>query len=188
MNSANPYQVPRSNVDRHGQEEYSTVSAFSVSGRLGRIRYLTYSMGYTLLFLVVISILSGGMAAAGIAPDGGAFMALLGIAYVAMIVFSFMLTIQRAHDFDKSGWWSLLMLVPLVSLIFLFLPGTDGENRYGKKTPPNRNGAVILMVGVLMLAVIGILAAIAIPAYQSYVNKVQAAQQSPLPVPAAQPE
>ncbi|MFP5418715.1 MAG: DUF805 domain-containing protein [Gammaproteobacteria bacterium] len=188
MNSANPYQVPRSNVDRQGQIEYSEVKALSVSGRLGRIRYLTYSMGYTLLFYLVAGVVLVGMTAMGITPESPAFIGVLGVTYVAMIVVMFMITIQRAHDFDKSGWWSLLSLVPFVNFIFLFMPGTDGENRYGKKTPPNRGAAVILIVAFLGVMVIGILAAIAIPAYQEYVKRAQAGEQTSVPAPLSQPE
>jgi len=188
VNSANPYQVPRSNVDHQGQIEYSEVKALSVSGRLGRIRYLTYSMGYTLLFYLVAGAVLVGMTAMGVTPDSLLFIGVLGVTYVGMIVVMFMITIQRAHDFDKSGWWSLLSLVPLVNFIFLFMPGTDGENRFGKKTPPNRGAAFILIVAFLGVMVIGILAAIAIPAYQDYVKRAQAGQQTSAPGPLSQPE
>ena len=42
---------------------------------------------------------------------------------------------QRIRDFDRSGVWILLVLVPyvgwLVSLAIMFVPSTPGENRYG---------------------------------------------------------
>jgi uncharacterized membrane protein YhaH (DUF805 family) len=46
---------------------------------------------------------------------------------------------KRWHDRDKSGWWNLINLVPLVGTTWSFvecgfLPGTDGQNRFG---PPN---------------------------------------------------
>lgn len=44
--------------------------------------------------------------------------------------------IKRLHDFDQSGWWSLLLLIPAVNTILelalLFIPGTKGDNQYGK--------------------------------------------------------
>lgn len=43
-------------------------------------------------------------------------------------------TVRRFHDMDHRGWWVLLALVPIVSLIQLILlarPGTQGENRFG---------------------------------------------------------
>ena len=42
--------------------------------------------------------------------------------------------IKRWHDRDKSAWWALLNLVPIVGTIWVliecgFLPGTAGSNR-----------------------------------------------------------
>ncbi len=43
---------------------------------------------------------------------------------------------KRLHDRDKSAWWYLIVLVPLVGGIWLlvqcaFLEGTRGPNRFG---------------------------------------------------------
>lgn len=42
---------------------------------------------------------------------------------------------RRLHDTYRSGWWQLLMLIPLlgnIALIVLWcMPGDDGANRYG---------------------------------------------------------
>ncbi len=47
-----------------------------------------------------------------------------------------MLSIRRLHDLNKSGWFLLLSLVPLVNIIFAFYmwlaPGTNGWNDYGE--------------------------------------------------------
>jgi uncharacterized membrane protein YhaH (DUF805 family) len=43
--------------------------------------------------------------------------------------------IRRLHDTDRSGWWVLLALVPLVGLVliyFLALDSDGGTNRYGQ--------------------------------------------------------
>lgn len=42
------------------------------------------------------------------------------------------------HDTDRSGWWYLLMLVPIVGLVvlvFMLLPSTPGDNRFGAPVP-----------------------------------------------------
>jgi len=45
------------------------------------------------------------------------------------------LTFRRLHDRNKSGWWLLLLLIPLVDaiiiLIWFMMRGTAGDNRYG---------------------------------------------------------
>jgi uncharacterized membrane protein YhaH (DUF805 family) len=43
--------------------------------------------------------------------------------------------IKRFHDRNKSGWWVLIVLIPLIGGIWYliecgFLPGTDGPNRF----------------------------------------------------------
>lgn len=171
MSSVNPYQAPSANLEVALQEDYSEVKFFSTKGRLGRVRYLTYSMGYMLIFYLLIAVLFGILAAAGMMESPTATLFVTGIAYALIIGFGLTLTIRRAHDFNKSGWWSPLSLIPLVGLFFLFVPGTDGENAYGKKTPPNRGGLVVLVVGLVVIFIVGILAAIAIPAYQEYVDR-----------------
>ncbi|WP_172961151.1 DUF805 domain-containing protein [Asticcacaulis excentricus] len=46
------------------------------------------------------------------------------------------LAVKRWHDRDKSGYWVLIELLPVVGLIWSFiqtiiLPGTVGDNQYG---------------------------------------------------------
>ncbi|MHB1175037.1 MAG: DUF805 domain-containing protein [Sulfuriferula sp.] len=186
MTTANPYQVPQSNVDYQGQDDYSEVKLLSISGRIGRLRYLGYSMGYGMLIYMAFAVLGGITIAMGL--PRGIFMGLVGFGYFLVLAMSLMLTIQRAHDFNKTGWLALLVFIPLINLIFWFIPGTEGENRFGKQTPPNRGVLVWVVIGIVGIAIIGILAAIAIPAYQTYVHRAQAAAQNNLPAPAARPE
>jgi uncharacterized membrane protein YhaH (DUF805 family) len=48
---------------------------------------------------------------------------------------SWMLLIRRLHDISKSGWWSIIIFVPLVGLIALVYFGiaqsTPGTNSWG---------------------------------------------------------
>jgi uncharacterized membrane protein YhaH (DUF805 family) len=51
--------------------------------------------------------------------------------YCALAVYA-----KRWHDRDKSGWWSLIVLVPVIGGIWLLvelgiLEGTRGANRFG---------------------------------------------------------
>ena len=43
--------------------------------------------------------------------------------------------VRRLHDLDKSGWWLLISLIPIIGvivLIFWFVQqGTRGQNRFG---------------------------------------------------------
>jgi uncharacterized membrane protein YhaH (DUF805 family) len=48
---------------------------------------------------------------------------------------SLALAVRRLHDLDRSGWWFLLILIPLVGIIILIVwfcsKGSDGPNRFG---------------------------------------------------------
>ncbi len=44
--------------------------------------------------------------------------------------------VKRWHDRNKSGFWVLIVLIPVIGPIWqmiecFFLPGTDGPNKYG---------------------------------------------------------
>lgn len=176
MNSVNPYQAPGANLDISDQQEYVDPKFFSISGRIGRLRFLSYSFGYGLIGYLIMLIVLFGAGGAGAGSDSPAFIAVMVLAYAYFIGTGLMLARRRSHDMNKNGWFSLLYLIPFVSLIFLFIPGTKGENRFGKQPRPNKgSGMTIVVVGFLLIAIIGIVAAIAIPAYQDYVNRAKAA-------------
>jgi uncharacterized membrane protein YhaH (DUF805 family) len=53
---------------------------------------------------------------------------------LAFILPSLAAGVRRLHDVDKSGWWLLISLVPLVGLVliyFMAIAGTSGNNRFG---------------------------------------------------------
>lgn len=58
--------------------------------------------------------------------------------WVATIVPSIAVGVRRLHDIDRSGWWLLIALVPIVGwivlVVFACLPGTPGPNRFGPPT------------------------------------------------------
>ncbi len=47
---------------------------------------------------------------------------------------------KRWHDRDRSAWWVLVALIPVIGWLWMlvdngFMPGTDGPNRYGAAPP-----------------------------------------------------
>lgn len=173
MEGNNVYAAPKAAL-ADAPVEYGEIKVFSATGRIGRIRYIGYSVGLTLVFGALLGIIAGflkGGLGAGIAVT-----VIMAVGYLAMMVVTALLTIQRAHDFNSSGWISLLVLIPLVNLIFWFAPGTAGENRFGRQTPPNGIGTILLALIMPLVIVLGIVAAIAIPAYQAYVEKARASE------------
>ncbi len=60
----------------------------------------------------------------------------LGIVLLLTLWPTICLYAKRWHDRDKSGWWSLILLIPIIGGIWMlvelgFLRGTDGPNRFG---------------------------------------------------------
>ena len=106
---------------------------FTSKGRLNRKSYI-----YRSLFLsLVLCIVQGVLTFATNTID--ALELLFAVVAFGFSLFSFvsniMMDVRRLHDLDLSGWWMLLMLVPLVNIFFalymLFFKGTDGPNQYG---------------------------------------------------------
>ena len=58
-----------------------------------------------------------------------------GLVFLALIVPHLAVSVRRMHDIDRSGWWLLIGIIPVVGLIvlivFAVLPGTVGSNRFG---------------------------------------------------------
>ncbi|MBA4108572.1 MAG: DUF805 domain-containing protein [Leptothrix sp. (in: Bacteria)] len=172
MSVANPYQPPSADVAdvRSSSTSYQPVKFWSRQGRVSRLQYLGYLMGGYLLTIAAAALL-GGMAGALGFPKAAAFVGF--VALVPYFVFSIIMLIQRTHDMGWSGWTALLALIPFAALVWMFKAGTPGENRFGAPPPPNTTSVKLLSFTPL---VIGILAALALPAYQDYVQRAKAAQ------------
>lgn len=57
--------------------------------------------------------------------------------FAVLIYLSAMINIKRSHDRNRTGFFTLLLLVPIVSfwplIEFGFLAGTKGANKYGEE-------------------------------------------------------
>ncbi len=54
---------------------------------------------------------------------------------LAVLIPGLAVAVIRLHDTDRSGWWLLIVLVPLIGaivlLVFMLLDGNPHENQYG---------------------------------------------------------
>jgi uncharacterized membrane protein YhaH (DUF805 family) len=177
MASSNPYAPPRADVaDVSAEAAFQPVKIWSAQGRIGRLRYLSYQ-GVAYLLVLALAFVGGVVGAMAQSP--GLMIGMMVVGFVPYVVLAVLLTIQRCHDMDWTGWASLLVLIPLVGLLFWFVPGTPGANRFGGPPPPNGTGIKVLVWGGMVATVlVGVLAAIALPAYQDYAQRARAAQQS----------
>lgn len=99
---------------------------FSLEGRIGRATWWKFNLAlFGLSFLV--GLIDGVI---GTAP-ALSFIWMLVAMYPSLAVHT-----KRWHDRGKSGWWNLILLLPVVSYIWGFielgcLRGTTGKNTYG---------------------------------------------------------
>lgn len=98
-------------------------------GRARRSEYWYFALGNFLVGIVL-----GILDAALFGSHGSTGP--LGLIYcLAALVPSLAVSVRRLHDTDKSGWFLLLGLIPLIGpiilLVFFATMGTSGSNRFG---------------------------------------------------------
>jgi uncharacterized membrane protein YhaH (DUF805 family) len=155
-----PYAPPRAAVGE-ALPEFGSLKAFSFEGRIGRLRYLAWTMVLMLVTLGIGAVLSVfGLAL--ISTDSSAGLILGGLlAFILIVALGFVsiqFSVQRLHDIGWSGWLWLLTLVPFVGSFFPFvmmiMPGNSGANRYGAPPPPNSTAVKVLSALWLVLVAI----------------------------------
>ena len=94
------------------------------SGRACRSEYWYWILFY-FIGAIVAEIIDAVLGITAIYPLFSLAVLLPGIA----------VAVRRLHDLDRSGWWILLGLIPLVGAIILIIwycmKGTTGPNRFG---------------------------------------------------------
>lgn len=104
------------------------------TGRASRREYWMFVLAYVLALIAAAIV------------DSIAFGSTTRLAYAVVVLGAFVpslaLGFRRLHDVDKSAWWLLIALIPLLgALVLLFFavqPGTVGPNRFG---PDPKQGA-----------------------------------------------
>jgi len=93
-------------------------------GRISRLTYWVYSIPLVLIFIISEVFISP-------ANENLSLVITFLIAYPGM-----MINIKRAHDRGRSGFFALLLGVPIIGLWplieFGFIAGTEGNNSYGE--------------------------------------------------------
>lgn len=181
--TASPYAPPRAAVG-DDLPEFATLKVFTIHGRIGRLRYLAWTLALTVAMLVAAGIISTvGFAVATASPTIAIIIgSLLGFAlFVALVVVSVQIGVQRLHDLGWSGWLYLLNLVPLVNSVFplllLVLPGNTGANQYG--APPPRNSTAVKILASLWLAFIPLMLIIVVTlGMNGYLDQLEANMDS----------
>ena len=103
---------------------------FGLSGRLDRRWYALYMVILVASSALGIALVSLVFSMWGINPQAQTL--LTGLLCLFIILLAMMLTVRRCHDFDRSGWRALFLLLPGLGLLcFLAVPGSPANNSYG---------------------------------------------------------
>jgi uncharacterized membrane protein YhaH (DUF805 family) len=114
---------------------------FSFEGRINRAKFWLVLLGIAVVEIIVLGA-TGGSAYLTATDPTMVMQSMSSTGYIPFIIFiplfwiGLAVNVKRWHDRDKSGWWILINLVPVIgglwSLIETgFLPGTRGSNRFG---------------------------------------------------------
>ncbi|GBE14402.1 MAG TPA: DUF805 domain-containing protein [Proteobacteria bacterium] len=95
------------------------------SGRATRREYWMFFLFNTIITLVIGFV-------EGIAGSLGIFSMLYSL---AVLIPGTGVSVRRLHDTDRSGWWLLISLIPLIGVIVLVVftaqDSRPGDNQYG---------------------------------------------------------
>lgn len=101
---------------------------FSFTGRIDRATYWRVGVvGLLVVGLTMVALLR----VAGLSAERAEGAVNLLLSWPAIAI-----SVKRWHDRDRSGWWVLINLLPLIGWAWAlidngFMPGDEGENRYG---------------------------------------------------------
>jgi uncharacterized membrane protein YhaH (DUF805 family) len=105
----------------------------SAQGRVNRQQWWLRLVLPVFVISVVLTLIDVAIGTYDSQNGGGV---LSGLFALAALIPSILVDIKRWHDRDKSGWWMLILLVPVIGAIWAlielgFLAGTPGPNRFG---------------------------------------------------------
>ena len=101
------------------------------SGRARRKEYWMFFL-ISALISIVLTLLDILLGTYSVEYEAGLFS---GLYSLLILIPSIAVVVRRLHDTDRSGWWILISLIPLIGVIVLFvfmcLDSQPGTNRFG---------------------------------------------------------
>jgi uncharacterized membrane protein YhaH (DUF805 family) len=101
------------------------------SGRSRRKEYW-YFVLFVVIISIVLSIIDGLFGTNHRSTGAGLLSSIFSL---AVLIPSIAVSVRRLHDIDRTGWWVLIGLVPIIGwivlLVFHVQDSTPGTNRYG---------------------------------------------------------
>src|SRR4051794_17813646 len=107
------------------------------NGRARRTEFWMFVL-FSAIASAILGLVDSLIGTARFIASGGYFYSpgvLGGIYGLAVLVPTLAVGVRRLHDTDRTGWWWLLWLIPIVGqiilIVFWALEGTPGPNQYG---------------------------------------------------------
>ncbi len=114
---------------------YCLKNYFNFSGRATRSEFWYFTL-FCLLFGMLIMLIEYMLGIGNVKETG-----ILSLIFDLALVFpSLAVSTRRLHDTNRSGWWNLIILVPIIGIIVLivfYCQDSKEDNKYGvnpKKT------------------------------------------------------
>ena len=79
------------------------------------------------------------------------------IVSLALTIPSLAIGIRRLHDIGKSGWWFLIVLIPLVGIFWLLFLLCKKGNAANASTPLTTTDKIVLNVSIIVVAILVVL-------------------------------
>ncbi|KXF79911.1 DUF805 domain-containing protein [Enterovibrio coralii] len=108
---------------------------FSFKGRIGRKQFWLGSLVMLIQNIILFIAFSMTFDMTTNMPTVAGF-GILAVTMVLSIWEALALYVKRLHDRNKSGWWVLIGIIPVIGALWLlidcgFLKGANGENVFG---------------------------------------------------------
>lgn len=104
---------------------------FSYKGRISPITYKRAIAMRDLVFYISFAVVFFSI-------ESRSFTVAVPFALLLLLLFyvGYPIRVKRWHDRDKSGWWVLIVFIPIIGLCWTivecsFFKGTEGANRFG---------------------------------------------------------
>src|SRR5258708_1182063 len=140
-------------------------------GRISSLEFLrNYEIATLLPWALFLLLILASLAVGGdanwqhiIGSFGTVVLAILSTAlYIGAVLIGIFAAIQRFHDLGKSGWRTLLLLIPIANIVFglmlLFKKGNSTDNQYGpvpigvkRRWIPIGVVAILFLIGIVFL-------------------------------------
>ncbi len=107
------------------------VRYFDFVGRSSRSEYWWWT-----LFVFITGLVIGAIEFSLGLGTTSAYGPLSGLLSLLTFIPGLAVLVRRLHDVDRSGWWVLIIFVPLIGFVLLIywmvIHGTHGPNRFGE--------------------------------------------------------